>query len=225
MAGRHAVILASLFVLIPLPGNAAPPEKVSAAAGDADFKAAFLAWKALDHPERPIVSIPSRRPVESFRYTSPFGIRTDPFRRNHSFHSGIDLAAPVGTPVHATADATVSRAGLATGYGNLIQLDHGAGIETRYGHLSYIAVAPGQHVKRGEVIGLVGSTGRSTGSHLHYEVRLAGRAINPLSFMAPGDERLALNQAVGSGGGASTAMGGPDRPAACAGAGDVRRCR
>lgn len=182
---------------------------------DASFKALFNAWTGGDtaSPRTSSISVPSQRPVESFRYTSPFGTRIDPFRGNSSFHSGIDLAAPVGTPVHASADAQVTRAEFASGYGNLVVLDHGGGIETRYGHLSRIVARPGQQVHRGDLIGLVGSTGRSTGSHLHYEVRLSSQPINPLAFMAPGDERLALNQAVGPNAGSAIAMGGPDQAA------------
>ena len=137
------------------------------------------------------------RPVESFRYTSPFGVRSDPFVHMVNLHPGIDLAAPTGTEVHATADGVVLRADRVGGYGNLVEIDHGAGIATRYGHLSRILVHAGERVRRGEAVALVGSTGRSTGSHLHYEVRIAGRPIDPLPYMAAGDERLALNQAVG----------------------------
>ncbi|MFT3977443.1 MAG: M23 family metallopeptidase [Sphingomonas bacterium] len=186
--------------------------------GDRNYKSLLDAWKAADTPpgQSQALSIPLDRPVDSFRYTSPFGIRSDPFRGSQSFHSGVDLAAPVGTPVHATGDATVGRAGVAAGYGNLVTLEHGGGIETRYGHLSRILVKAGQRVRRGDVIGLVGSTGRSTGSHLHYEVRLADQAINPLAFMAPGDERIALNETVGTRAGSALAMGGPQAAGKCA---------
>lgn len=186
------------------PAGSAPPAV-------ADAKMLIDAWKASDKAgsSRPIMSVPINRPLESFRYTSPFGIRTDPFRGNDSFHPGVDLAAPAGTPVYATGDAIVSRAGPAAGYGNLVVLSHGAGIETRYGHLSRIVVKVGERVQRGEMIGLVGSTGRSTGNHLHYEIRIANQPINPLPFMDPGDEQLALNAAVGSGAGKASAMGGP----------------
>ncbi len=175
----------------------------------ATLRSLFTAWKTLDAPVNARVSLPSQRPVDSFRYTSPFGVRADPFKGTAALHTGIDLAAPIGTPVHATADAVVSRAGVASGYGNLVQLDHGAGIQTRYGHLSRILVAVGQVVHKGAVVGLVGSTGRSTGSHLHYEMRVAGRAIDPLPYMAPGDDRLALRESVGPVPGSATAMGGP----------------
>jgi murein DD-endopeptidase MepM/ murein hydrolase activator NlpD len=176
---------------------------------DEGFRKLLGRWKAFDKPAAPKVSLPSQRPVDSFRYTSPFGVRSDPFHSTAAMHAGIDLAAPTGTPVHATADGLVSRAEVASGYGNLVQLDHGAGVQTRYGHLLRILVKAGQSVHRGDVIALVGSTGRSTGSHLHYEVRVADRAIDPLPFMARGDEQLALQQTVGPVAGSPTAVGGP----------------
>jgi murein DD-endopeptidase MepM/ murein hydrolase activator NlpD len=177
---------------------------------DSGFRKLLDQWKAFDRPTPPHVSLPSQRPVDSFRYTSSFGVRSDPFRRTATMHAGIDLAAPTGTPVHATADGIVSRAEVASGYGNLVQLDHGASVQTRYGHLSQILVKSGQRVHRGDVIALVGSTGRSTGSHLHYELRVADRAIDPLPFMAGGDEQLALQQAVGPSAASSFAVGGPE---------------
>src|SRR3546814_16364619 len=87
-------------------------------------------------------------------------------------HAGVDIPGPIGTPIYATADGIVERAGRAGGYGNLVEIDHGKGIETRYGHLSKILVKPNQRVKRGQGVALMGSTGRSTGRHLHYEVRI-----------------------------------------------------
>ena len=170
-------------------------------------------WKALDQASGARASVPSRRPIDNFRYTSAFGIRSDPFHRTAAMHAGVDLAAPTGTPVHATANGVVSRAEVAPGYGNLVQINHGASIQTRYGHLSRIFVTLGQRVRRGEVIALVGSTGRSTGSHLHYEVRIADQSINPLPYMAHNDDQLALQQTVGPTSGQSFAVGGPDTDA------------
>jgi len=209
--GRSVILCICMSWVGPaIAGPANPAGMTSPVAADA--KILIETWKASDRTgtSRPVISVPINRPVESFRYTSPFGTRTDPFRGNSSFHPGVDLAAPVGTPVYATGDAMVSRAGPAAGYGNLVVLLHGAGIETRYGHLSRVLVKVGQTVRRGEMIGLVGSTGRSTGNHLHYEIRVADQAINPLLFMAPGDEQLALNAAVGSSAGKTSAMGGPE---------------
>lgn len=122
--------------------------------------------------------MPLSMPVQSaFRYTSNFGAR---WGRKHE---GIDMAAPVGTPVYATGDGTVIFAGWQRGYGNVIKIQHELGTETRYGHLSKLHVRAGQQVSRGARIGDMGNTGRSTGPHLHYEVRVNGRAVDPLSFI------------------------------------------
>jgi murein DD-endopeptidase MepM/ murein hydrolase activator NlpD len=113
-----------------------------------------------------------------------YGMRNDPFGGpSVEFHKGQDISAPTGTPIRATADGVVVIAGWVKGYGNGIYIDHGNGISTRYGHLSRIDVVVGQIIKRGDHLGLVGSTGRSTGPHLHYEVRINGQAVNPLSYL------------------------------------------
>ncbi|HHW56768.1 MAG TPA: M23 family metallopeptidase [Clostridia bacterium] len=117
-----------------------------------------------------------------YRITSGFGPRVDPVYETMGFHSGIDIAAPTGTIVIAAADGEVGYAGWNGGYGNVIYITHNGGYETRYAHLSSIAVKQRQIVKSGDVIGYVGSTGKSTGSHLHFEVRIGGRAVNPLDF-------------------------------------------
>ena len=115
--------------------------------------------------------------------SSGMGGRQDPFTGEQDSHPGLDISADKGSPVYATADGAVSQASNAGAYGNLIAIDHGYGLETRYGHLSAYRVKPGQAVKRGDVIGLVGSTGRATGPHLHYEVRVNGRILNPLNLL------------------------------------------
>ena len=117
------------------------------------------------------------------RVTSSFGERQDPFNGEGAFHAGIDIATGYGEPVHAPGDAVVVKAGAAGGYGREIILDHGAGISTIYGHLSGFAITAGQTVKRGQVIGYVGSAGRSTGPHLHYEVRIRNTAVNPHKYL------------------------------------------
>lgn len=118
--------------------------------------------------------------------SSGFGVRNNPFGGySREFHKGQDIAVPLGTPVMATADGVVISAGWHHGYGNAIYIDHGNGVNTRYGHLSRIDVAEGQTIKRGDLIGLSGSTGRSTGPHLHYEVRINGEATNPLPYLPP----------------------------------------
>jgi len=175
--------------------------------GDPQFKALFLSWKKLDQLEQGVMAVPSQRPVRDIVFSSPFGVRSDPFRGSAAMHSGIDLAGPMGTPVYATADGVVGRAGWARGYGNLVQLEHGKGIETRYGHLSKILVHVGQHVKRGDLIAKMGSTGRSTGSHLHYEVRLDGHAVNPLPFLQSADYLASIQRRAKA---TQMAMGGPD---------------
>ena len=125
-----------------------------------------------------VEKMPLAMPVKNaFRYTSPFG------RRWGRAHEGVDLAAPVGTPVYATGEGKVIFAGWQSGYGNLIKVQHELGTETRYGHLSKIKVKVGQKVSQGSLIGAMGNTGRSTGPHLHYEVRVNGRAVNPMTFI------------------------------------------
>ena len=126
------------------------------------------------------VSLPAGMPLASARLTSAFGYRYHPVSGRYRRHAGIDLAAPRGTPIMATSDGVVMAAGWMGGYGIAVRLDHGAGTETRYAHMSRAAVSPGDSVQRGQVIGYVGSTGRSTGPHLHYEIRKAGRAVNPM---------------------------------------------
>ncbi len=128
--------------------------------------------------------VPFGMPVKStFRFTSGFGGRNDPINGSARMHEGQDLAGDYGTPIYSTADGTVTFAGWENGYGRLIKVQHAFGIETRYGHLSQIEVNVGQKVSRGEKIGDMGNSGRSTGTHLHYEVRLSGTAVNPMTFI------------------------------------------
>jgi murein DD-endopeptidase MepM/ murein hydrolase activator NlpD len=186
---------------------------------DAQFRALFTNWKRADVlsqpgvarlPAGPQVSVPSLRPVTltALNFTSGFGVRSDPFRHSAAMHAGIDLAGPVGTPIYATADGVVNKAGWGNGYGNLVQISHGAGMETRYGHMSRIMVAANTRVRRGQLIGLMGSTGRSTGSHLHYEVRIDGRAVNPVPYLRSA-EYVATFEKRATGGTQLASMGGP----------------
>ena len=115
--------------------------------------------------------------------SSSMGNRADPLTGEKDFHPGLDISADTGDPVYATADGKITTAAMAGNYGNLVVIDHGYGIETRYGHLSAFKVREGQAVKRGDLLGLVGATGRTTGSHLHYEVRANGRILNPLQLL------------------------------------------
>jgi murein DD-endopeptidase MepM/ murein hydrolase activator NlpD len=159
---------------------------------DMQFHSLFMTWKKLDNLQQSAISIPSTQPVSHVTFSSMFGVRSDPFTHTASLHPGVDMPSPVGTPVYATADGLVDRAERAGGYGNMVEIDHGKGIQTRYGHLSKILVSPMERVKRGQLIALTGSTGRSTGPHLHYEVRIDGHAVNPMPFLQTGDYLLAV---------------------------------
>lgn len=180
---------------------------------DARFKSLFASWTAIERTapaaggasglpdaataySSPLresgISVPSRMPLEGASMTSGFGMRAHPVLGGRRQHTGIDLAAPTGTPVYATADGVVSRADWFSGYGLFISLEHGAAMQTRYGHLSRLAVAAGDAVKKGDLIGYVGSTGRSTGPHLHYEVRVDGLAVNPIPYMVASEAQLAF---------------------------------
>jgi len=183
----------------------------SASQADPTFKSLFTSWKKLDNLADGAIAVPSEKPVRTAEFTSGYGTRTDPFRGGAARHQGIDLAAPIGTSIYATADGIVVAAGWNSGgYGNLIKVDHGRGIETRYGHLSAILVSPGQHVVRGQQIARMGSTGRSTGSHLHYEVRIDGGAVNPIPFMKSNDYLIAMQRnGAGTHSMDAVALGGP----------------
>lgn len=191
---------ASADIAAPLRAAEAARNGTAATPADDEFHKLFASWKALD-TGMPIsaaapaqrnggVSIPSLVPVSSNRgMSSGFGMRIHPVLGGLRAHKGIDLPATTGTPIHASADGVVGKADWFGGYGLFVELEHGGGMETRYGHMSRIAVAEGQRVRKGDVIGYVGSTGRSTGSHLHYEVRIGGEAVNPIPYMqtvAPG---------------------------------------
>lgn len=129
------------------------------------------------------LNIPSIYPVAG-RLTDVFGNRANPFSKKRSeFHPGLDIAAPIGTPVNAAADGFVMFAGWQRGYGNIVIIDHGDGLTTRYGHLSRINTSVGQKIKTGDELGKVGSTGRSTGAHLHYEVRVNNQAVDPIQYL------------------------------------------
>lgn len=130
-----------------------------------------------------VSATPSMWPIAGW-ISSDFGDRRDPFTGETAFHPGLDISAEHGAPIHAPADGIVEGAALNGNYGNLVTLDHGFGLVTRYGHLSRYAVEPGQQVRRGDLIGHVGSTGRSTSPHLHYEVLVNGRLTNPLRLLA-----------------------------------------
>lgn len=132
----------------------------------------------------PVAAAPRARESGSLpRLSSRFGYRQHPLLGKRALHAGIDIPGPQGTPVQASEGGVVSFAGSAGGYGNMVEIDHGAGFRTRYAHLSRIFVRPGAAVARGETIARMGSTGRSTGSHLHFEVRVDGQPADPLDYL------------------------------------------
>ena len=192
----------SADIAAPLRAAEAARSGITTNAADDEYHQLFASWKALESTT-PVaattqrggaVSIPSLIPVMSSRgMSSGFGLRVHPVLGGMRAHKGIDLPAPTGTPIHASADGVVSKADWSGGYGLLVELEHGAAMETRYGHMSRIAVAEGQRVRKGDVIGYVGSTGRSTGAHLHYEVRIGGDAVNPLPYMQTGAPGVATD--------------------------------
>ena len=131
-------------------------------------------------------TLPFARPTTGTQQSSGFGVRYDPFTNHPAFHSGLDFAGGPMTPIHATAPGVVSFTGVRSGYGNTVEIDHGRGLKTRYAHMAVISVSVGQQVALGQRLGGMGSTGRSTGTHLHYEVWLNGRAQNPERFVKAG---------------------------------------
>jgi murein DD-endopeptidase MepM/ murein hydrolase activator NlpD len=146
-----------------------------------------IARAQVDRLARALALVPLRRPVMGeMELGSGFGMRIDPFIRAPAMHTGVDLRADAGDPVRATADGAITVAGWNGGYGKMVEIDHGNGLVTRYGHLSAIDVRIGQHIRAGQILGKVGSTGRSTGPHLHYETRVGGEAIDPQKFLRAG---------------------------------------
>jgi len=163
------------------------PPRPGASAFDHQLYRINVARAEIDHLNHVLIAVPVRKPVAGeVDMSSPFGVRTDPFLGRPAMHTGIDMRGDTGEPVHATAAGKVSIAGRDGGYGNMVELDHGNGLATRYGHLSEIDVKVGDHVRIGQVIGKIGSTGRSTGPHLHYETRVNGEAVNPQKFLRAG---------------------------------------
>lgn len=137
-------------------------------------------------------ALPTLWPADGW-VSSGYGYRRDPFTGSREFHAAIDISTRTGEPVYATAHGRVISAGRSGHYGRLIEIDHGFGIQSRYGHLSRFAVVPGTTVRRGDLIGYVGATGRTTGSHLHYEVLADGRHVNPIRLLADRQPDVAAN--------------------------------
>jgi murein DD-endopeptidase MepM/ murein hydrolase activator NlpD len=167
------------FVPIKLPGEGNGFERAVARVN--------IARKQAEHLSRALVWVPVRKPVSGeIDLSSPFGVRVDPFLHVAAMHTGLDFRGDIGDPIHATAAGTVVSAGWSGGYGKMVEIDHGNGLATRYGHLSQIDVKVGDEIRIGQVVGLMGSTGRSTGPHLHYETRVDGEAVDPQRFLNAG---------------------------------------
>ena len=210
VCGAPAVANSSASTAVDITAPIDEIEDDQLAKGDPGFRELFSRWTALDtagpDPFAPVmaptidspVSVPSRNPLNAGQLTSAYGMRVHPVLGRRKRHKGIDLAAPTGTPVYATADGAISRAERSRSYGLVIYIDHGAELETRYAHLSKLLVADGQDVQKGDLIGYVGSTGRSTGPHLHYEVRVEGVAVNPIPYMKEETTRAALSEEQGT---------------------------
>ncbi|MGA8971198.1 MAG: peptidoglycan DD-metalloendopeptidase family protein [Pseudolabrys sp.] len=163
------------------------PPQSGASAFERQLYRINVARAQIDRYTRTLVAVPVRKPViGEVDMSSPFGMRMDPFLGRPAVHTGIDLRGEVGEPVRATATGSVTIAGREGGYGNMVEISHGNGLATRYGHLSQISVKIGQVVRIGEIVGRIGSTGRSTGPHLHYETRINGEAVDPQKFLRAG---------------------------------------
>ena len=150
---------------------------------DPRFQRLGLSLARMDALDRGLAGIPQVHPANMEYISSGFGYRSDPITGGAAFHSGMDFKGPIGAPIYAAAKGTVAFAGRKQGYGNCVEIDHGNGLMTRYAHMSRFNVAPGQPVDAGATIGAIGNTGRSTGPHLHFEVRVGDRAVNPRPFL------------------------------------------
>jgi murein DD-endopeptidase MepM/ murein hydrolase activator NlpD len=150
---------------------------------DPRFERLGLSLARMEALDRSLAGIPQYRPANVEMLTSSYGVRRDPFTGAAAMHSGLDFRGPIGAPIYAAARGKVSYVGQRSGYGNVVEIRHGNGMVTRYAHMSRFASRVGQEVAPGDVIGAIGSTGRSTGPHLHFEVRINGRAVNPRPFL------------------------------------------
>ncbi len=165
------------------PFVAAPTSTLAKKIKDPVFLQLNTLLRRMTSMEQALVALPSSNPASVMMMSSGFGYRSDPFTGEGAMHAGLDFRGPIGTPIMASAPGTVSFAGVKSGYGNVVEIDHGRGIMTRYAHLSGFETNVGAKVSAGQRIARMGSTGRSTGSHLHFEVRLNGEALNPRKFL------------------------------------------
>lgn len=164
-------------------GTGGPFVSANSRGADPRFTELYISWQRVEQIEKGMASLPAFIPTGDYRLSSSYGSRSDPFNHRAARHTGLDMAGHMGQDVYAAAKGRVIRAGWFGGYGNAIDIDHGHGIMTRYGHLSRIDVKVGDRVEIGEHIAAMGSTGRSTGPHLHYEIRIDGQAVDPLPFL------------------------------------------
>jgi len=174
---------------------------------DPRFAALGQTLARMDALERGLVAIPSGKPAFATPITSSYGYRRDPFTGAAAMHSGIDFRGAYGSPILAAANGKVIYAGIRSGYGNCVEVAHSNGLVTRYAHLSRIVVRPGQRVSRGDRLGGMGSTGRSTGTHLHFEVRMNDHAINPRPFLEANRDVLKIQAVAAERTGHSPARG------------------
>jgi len=209
--GAHPALANSSAASVDMAAAARDARTSPISGGDEQFRNLFARWGSPDGDvaSSPVpattIAIPSIMPLAAAKLTSNYGMRTHPVIGGRRNHKGVDLAAPTGTPVFATADGIVSRADQYSSYGLYISLQHGAALETRYAHMSRLVVAAGQRVSKGDIIGYVGSTGRSTGPHLHYEIRMDGVAVNPIPYMVESEAQQAFAMVMDGGG-----QGGPE---------------
>jgi murein DD-endopeptidase MepM/ murein hydrolase activator NlpD len=159
-----------------------------------ELKSLASALTRMEFLEHSLVAIPSGKPTSAPMETSSYGFRRDPFNGHAAFHAGIDFPGSYGQPILAAAGGKIAYVGQRQGYGNVVEVDHGNGLMTRYAHLSGFSSKVGQTVARGDAIARMGSTGRSTGTHLHFEVRLNGQAINPRRFLEARQDVLQIQQ-------------------------------
>lgn len=207
------IVFASAMLAAATPAAAEEASETGTELNEERFSQLFDRWQAEEDGRDvaagdigPEVSIPSTMPLENMRLTSSYGMRDHPIFKRRRSHNGVDLAAPTGTPIRATGDGTVEMAKRYGGYGLYVQLDHGGQLETRYAHMSRMAVSAGERVVKGQIIGYVGSTGNSTGPHLHYEVRIAGAAVDPSPYMAGAMDEETFASRYGH----LTGQGGPE---------------
>lgn len=201
-SARAAAALASVGIRPGSTANQGGPfipmaRRDTAVPRDPTFQRLAIAFNRMEQLEGLVTSIPSTMPAEGMNLSSGFGYRRDPFTGAGAMHSGLDFKGAHNSPVRAAAAGQVSAVGRQSGYGNTVEVDHGYGIVTRYAHLAGFTARVGQAVTAGQQIGRMGSTGRSTGTHLHFEVRVNGNAVNPRRFLESNPDVLQVQAAVG----------------------------